>query len=111
MIPYGELLKVQEDATLKAMLDWNQRMKEFDSDSGIRPMTKAKTRMAQVEFQVKMAELQNKRERTKDKSDKISNELFVERFKIEDEIFASHGVETEHLLLLKFDEEKEENRQ
>ena len=51
--------------------------------------------MAEVEYQVKMSKLQNI-------SDKKSEaDLLIERFKVEDTIFGTHGVETEHFLLLK----------
>ena len=62
---------------------------------GIRSTTQSKARMAEVEYQVKMAQLQN------NAGKKSEADLLIERFKVEDTIFDTHGVETEHFLLLK----------
>jgi len=51
--------------------------------------------MAEVDYEVKMADLQNSGRRGS------SLERLVERYKIEDFIFDTHRCETEHMLLLK----------
>ena len=51
--------------------------------------------MAEVEYQVKMAKLQNTAQKMN------QTDFLIARFKIEDTIYDSHRVETEHFLLLK----------
>ena len=51
--------------------------------------------MAEVEYQAKMGKLQNTSEH------RSEADLLIERFKVEDTICCTHGVETEHFLLLR----------
>ena len=64
---------------------------------GLEPVTEKTARMAQVDYEVKMADLQNSGRR------RSHLDQLVERYKLEDFIFETHRVETEHLLLLKKD--------
>jgi len=59
--------------------------------------------MAEVEYQVKMAALQNAGVK------RSEVDSLIERYKVEDYIFETHRVETEHLLLL--NKEKMEQEQ
>ena len=70
-------------------------------------MTQKRVRMAEVQYQVKNAELSNKRGRKHD--EKSLQRHLVDRFKIEDEIFTEFGVETEHLLIHKYENEEEKD--
>lgn len=57
-------------------------------------MKESTARMAEVEYQVKMAQLQNSGTK------RSQLDSLVERYKVEDYIFETTRVETEHLLLL-----------
>ena len=88
----------QEQAILSAYSDWVKVSNEQGRGIGLEPVTQSKAQMAQVEYEVKMANLQN--------SGRRRNPLdqLVERYKLEDFIYETHRVETEHLILLKKDE-------
>ena len=56
--------------------------------------------MAEAEYLAKMSRLQatdHNMTRTKEQ------DLLIEKYKIEDSVWESHGVDTEHFLLLKYD--------
>ena len=98
MCPAHMLQKAQEHAILSAYSEFYElQAKNGDGNIGIEPVTENTAKMAEVDYQVKMAQLQN--------SGKKRSELdqLVERYKIEDYIFDTHRVETEHFLLLKKD--------
>ena len=80
-------------------------MQQFDKSKGISPITQQRVRMAEVQYEVKNAELSNKRGRKHD--EKSHQKHLVDRFKIEDEIFTEFGVETEHMLIHKYETEDE----
>lgn len=61
------------------------------------PVTQKIARMAQVDYEVKMADLQNSGRQCS------QEDRLIERYKLEDFIYDTHRVETEHLLLLKKD--------
>jgi hypothetical protein len=114
LIPYADVSKVQEEAMLKATMDWHEKVQKVEDErkakesgepykprEGITlPVSKDKVLMADVQFQVKMAALHSSaggaQKRQKDQSN-----LLIERFKIEDEINEHFGVEVEHFLILK----------
>lgn len=96
--PSELLMMAQEQAILSAYSDWVKVSNEQGRGIGLEPVTQSKAQMAQVEYEVKMANLQN--------SGRRRNPLdqLVERYKLEDFIYETHRVETEHLILLKKDE-------
>ena len=96
LCPAHLLAKTQEHAILRAYTDWYEINQRVGGDIGLEPVTEKVARMAEVEYQVKMAALQNAGSRNRNELD-----LLVERYKIEDFIYDTHRVETEHLLLLK----------
>ena len=95
--PNHLLVEAQERAILKAYTDWFEMHNQQGKDLGLEPVTEKTARMAQVDYEVKMADLQNSGRR------RSHLEQLVERYKLEDFIFETHRVETEHLLLLKKD--------
>ena len=56
MVPHSLVLKNQEVAILRASQDWHEAQLEVHAE-GILPTTEEKARMAEVEYQVKMAKL------------------------------------------------------
>ena len=54
--PYDVVLKSQESTILRASQDWHEAQMQSNAE-GIRETTQSKARMAEVEYQVKMAQL------------------------------------------------------
>jgi hypothetical protein len=94
--PYNELSRVQEEAMLEATLDWIRA--QSGSELVNLPMSRDKVIMAETNFQVRVAALQN------DRTLKDQSEVLVERFKIEDASFFQTGVEVEHFIMLRHED-------
>ena len=96
MCPAHMLQKTQEHAILSAYSEFYEiQAMAGGGNIGIEPVTEMTAKMAETDYQVKMANLQNNGRNMNETSQ------LVERYKIEDFIYETHRVETEHLLLLK----------
>ena len=94
MCPDHIIRQAHERAILKAYTDWYALAQSDGNILGIEPVKESIARMAEVEYQVKMAALQNAGVK------RSEVDSLIERYKVEDYIFETHRVETEHLLLL-----------
>ena len=111
-ISHNDIMYAQEEAVLHATVNWAEHTKICceRSDEGLRPVSKERVRMAEVNMQVKMRDMQNKFEQmmleSQENPDKEAMSEFqrlVELYKIEDQIALNHTIETEHILMLKND--------
>lgn len=82
MIPYKEVRTAQEDGQLAATVDMQAYQKV--------PLRRA--RMAQVEYMARMADLMRQAQNMPEE------ELLIEKFKVEDELFTNFDIEMEHII-------------